>query len=103
MLDPAACWRKIGRPPPQVRHHDRCAAAGALRPSGQPNEEVSMSTNGHTMTGFTAKPLDEMEAIHGGAVKLVAAELGVESFGMQVLDFPPAFPNYPEHDHSDDG
>jgi mannose-6-phosphate isomerase-like protein (cupin superfamily) len=55
------------------------------------------------MTGFTAKSIDEMHAINSGIVKLAGAELGVESFGMQVFDFPPRFADYPEHDHSHDG
>lgn len=49
------------------------------------------------------KTIDELESIHGGIVKLAGAELGVESFGLQVLDFPAGFANYPEHDHSEDG
>lgn len=44
-----------------------------------------------------------MSSLHGGAVKLAAAELGIESFGMQLLDLPPGFDGYPEHDHADDG
>ena len=55
------------------------------------------------MNGFTLKRIDELAAIHHGAVKLAADELGVESFGLQVLDFPPGFADYPEHDHADDG
>jgi uncharacterized cupin superfamily protein len=43
-----------------------------------------------------------MESIHDGAVKLAGAELGVESFGLQVLEFPPGFADYPEHDHAED-
>ncbi len=31
------------------------------------------------------------------------AELGVESFGMQVMDLPPNLEQYPEHDHADSG
>lgn len=53
--------------------------------------------------GYTMKTIDELEAIHHGAVKLAAAELGVQSFGMQVFDFPGGFSDYPEHDHSEDG
>lgn len=52
---------------------------------------------------YTMKAIDEMESIHHGAVKLVGAELGIRSFGMQVLDFPAGFSDYPEHDHSEDG
>jgi mannose-6-phosphate isomerase-like protein (cupin superfamily) len=55
------------------------------------------------MSGYTVKPIDEMEAIFHGSFKRAGAELGVESFGMQVFDMPPAFSDYPEHDHADDG
>jgi mannose-6-phosphate isomerase-like protein (cupin superfamily) len=54
------------------------------------------------MPGFVVKPIDDMATTHQGAVKLAADELDVESFGMQVMDFPAGFPNYPEHDHEDD-
>ena len=62
-----------------------------------------MSSSTATSGGYAAKSIDEMESIHGGAVKLAADELGIESFGMQVLDFPAGFEHYPEHDHSADG
>jgi mannose-6-phosphate isomerase-like protein (cupin superfamily) len=56
------------------------------------------------MAGYTVKKIDDMEAIYGGGFKRARAELGVESFGMQVLDLPPNITDqYPEHDHSDDG
>lgn len=55
------------------------------------------------MSGYVVKPIEEMESIHDGIVKLAGAELGVESFGLQVLDFPAGFTHYPEHDHSEDG
>ncbi len=50
----------------------------------------------------TVKSIDEMEAVYLGAFKRARAELGVESFGMQILDMPPNFENYPEHDHTHD-
>jgi uncharacterized cupin superfamily protein len=55
------------------------------------------------VSGYVVKPIEDMESIHDGIVKLAGAELGVESFGLQVLDFPPGFTHYPEHDHSADG
>lgn len=55
------------------------------------------------MSGHAVKRIDEMEAIYGGAFKRARAELGVESFGMQIIDMPPNFENYPEHDHEQDG
>jgi mannose-6-phosphate isomerase-like protein (cupin superfamily) len=48
------------------------------------------------------KKIDEMEAIYRGAFKRARAELGVESFGMQIIDMPPNYENYPEHDHEHD-
>jgi mannose-6-phosphate isomerase-like protein (cupin superfamily) len=55
------------------------------------------------MSDYTVKKIDEMEAVYRGAFKRARAELGVESFGMQILDLPPNFENYPEHDHEHDG
>ncbi len=55
------------------------------------------------MSNHTVKHIDELAALHHGAVKLVGAELGVQSFGLQVLEFPPGFADYPEHDHAEDG
>jgi Cupin domain len=48
------------------------------------------------------KKIDEMEAIYRGAFKRARAELGVEAFGMQVIDLPPGYEHYPEHNHSHD-
>ena len=55
------------------------------------------------MSGHAVKKIDDMEGIYGGAFKRARAELGVESFGMQVIDMPANFDGYPEHDHSEDG
>jgi mannose-6-phosphate isomerase-like protein (cupin superfamily) len=54
------------------------------------------------MSDYTVRRIDEMEAVFRGAFKRARAELGVESFGMQVIDLPPNYDNYPEHDHSHD-
>jgi mannose-6-phosphate isomerase-like protein (cupin superfamily) len=55
------------------------------------------------MEGFRLKRIDELASIHHGVVRLAADELGVQSFGLQVLDLPADFTDYPEHDHSHDG
>ena len=55
------------------------------------------------MSDYSVKKIDEMEAVYLGAFKRARAELGVEAFGLQVIDMPPNFDNYPEHDHSEDG
>jgi mannose-6-phosphate isomerase-like protein (cupin superfamily) len=54
------------------------------------------------MSSFAVKEIDEMEAVFRGAFKRVRAELGVESFGIQVIDMPANFEHYPEHDHTHD-
>ena len=54
------------------------------------------------MSDYTVKRIDEMEAIYRGSFKRARAELGVESFGMQIIDMPPDYGNYPEHDHLHD-
>lgn len=55
------------------------------------------------MAGHAVKKIDDMEAVFGGGFKRARAELGVESFGMQIIDMPPKYENYPEHDHEQDG
>ncbi len=55
------------------------------------------------MADYAVKKIDEMEGAYRGAFKRARAELGVESFGMQILDMPPSYDGYPEHDHAEDG
>jgi hypothetical protein len=55
------------------------------------------------MSDYAVKRIDEMEAVYGGAFKRARAELGVEAFGMQIIDMPANFDGYPEHDHAEDG
>jgi mannose-6-phosphate isomerase-like protein (cupin superfamily) len=55
------------------------------------------------MSDYTAKRINEMEAgFNGGFVK-ARAELGVTAFGMQVIQLPPNFGDYPDHDHAESG
>ena len=49
------------------------------------------------MGDFTIKTIDEMRGAFGGGFKLARAELGVTSFGMQVIDMPAGYADYPEH------
>ncbi|HLH13638.1 MAG TPA: cupin domain-containing protein [Solirubrobacteraceae bacterium] len=52
---------------------------------------------------FTLSRIDDMEAVFSGSFKRARAQLGVESFGMQVIDMPPNATQYPEHDHAESG
>lgn len=54
------------------------------------------------MPDYAVKKIDEMDAALFGSFKRARAELGVESFGMQVIDLPPSFDGYPSHDHTHD-
>jgi len=54
------------------------------------------------MTTYTLTQIDELPAISHGAVKLAGDALGVEAFGLQVLDLPAGFSDYPAHDHAQD-
>ena len=55
------------------------------------------------MSGYAVRKIDDMEGIYLGSFKLARAELGITSFGMAVMDIPPGYGDYPEHDHSEDG
>jgi mannose-6-phosphate isomerase-like protein (cupin superfamily) len=53
------------------------------------------------MGDYSAKRIRDMQAgFNGGFVK-ARAELGVTAFGMQVIQLPPDFGDYPEHDHAE--
>jgi hypothetical protein len=54
------------------------------------------------MGDYTVKRVDDMEAIYGGIVRRARADLGVSAFGMQVMDLPPGWDGYPNHDHVND-
>jgi mannose-6-phosphate isomerase-like protein (cupin superfamily) len=54
------------------------------------------------MANYTAKHIKDMQAGFGGGFVKARAELGVSSFGMQVIRMPPDYGDYPEHDHAHD-
>jgi len=56
-----------------------------------------------TMADYTAKRIADMEAAHGGGFVKARAELGVTAFGFQVIQLPPDYTDYPEHDHAESG
>jgi mannose-6-phosphate isomerase-like protein (cupin superfamily) len=55
------------------------------------------------MADYTAKRIADMEAGFGGGFVKARAELGVTSFGMQVIRMPADYGDYPEHDHAESG
>ncbi len=55
------------------------------------------------MSDYTAKRISEMETGFGGGFVKARAELGATAFGMQVIQLPPEFGDYPDHDHAESG
>jgi uncharacterized cupin superfamily protein len=55
------------------------------------------------MADVTVKRTDEFETYFLGGMSKVRSGLGVESFGMQLMNLPPNEDRYPEHDHAHDG
>jgi len=55
------------------------------------------------MPDYSIMRIDDMEAVVFGSFKRARAALGVESFGMQILDLPPDSPHHRGHDHRADG
>jgi mannose-6-phosphate isomerase-like protein (cupin superfamily) len=55
------------------------------------------------MSDYIAKNIKDMEATFGGGFVKARAELGVTSFGMQVIQMPPNYEDYPLHDHAESG
>jgi mannose-6-phosphate isomerase-like protein (cupin superfamily) len=55
------------------------------------------------MADYTAKRIEDMEAGFGGGFVKARAELGVTAFGFQVIELPPDYADYPEHDHAEAG
>jgi uncharacterized cupin superfamily protein len=54
------------------------------------------------MADVTVKRIEDFEAIFGGGFRRVRAGLGVTSFGIAVMDLPPNFERFPEHDQTHD-
>jgi cupin domain len=54
------------------------------------------------MPDVTVKRVEDFEAIFGGGFRRVRAGLGVTSFGLAVIDLPPNFTVFPEHDQTHD-
>ncbi|MFN2613180.1 MAG: cupin domain-containing protein [Solirubrobacterales bacterium] len=54
------------------------------------------------MADVTVKSLDQFDTAFGGGLRRVRAGLGITAFGLQVVELPPNFSGYPEHDHSHD-
>jgi len=60
------------------------------------------------MADVTVRTIDEMESYEGAGVPrgqfvYAGRSLGVTSLGMNVLNLPPGWKDYPEHDHAADG
>lgn len=55
------------------------------------------------MADVIVKRTEDFEPTFGGGMLKARSGLGVTSFGLQLLRFPPGATRYPEHDHAADG
>jgi len=55
------------------------------------------------VSDMTIRRMDEMDSGFSGHFIRARASLGVESFGLSVLELGPNFDGYPEHSHEVDG
>ncbi len=55
------------------------------------------------MADVTVRRTEDFEATFRGGMLRARAGLGLTSFGMQIIRFPPHADRYPEHDHAQDG
>ena len=55
------------------------------------------------MSDYTAKRIDELEGFYKGLFLKARDELGVQSFGMAIIEMPEGFEDYPFHAHEDVG
>jgi len=56
------------------------------------------------MADITVRRFEELESYQGQGQFLYAAKsLGVTGWGMNLLQLPPNWPDYPDHDHAKDG
>ena len=67
---------------------------------GEPDPLAAASAR--RMADVTVKRIEDFEAIFGGGFRRVRAGLGVSSFGLAVMDLPPNFTDYPDHDQTHD-
>lgn len=51
------------------------------------------------MPDVTVKRVDEMKCVFEGSLVRARASLGARSFGMNIINMPPNWESYPEHDH----
>src|SRR5215213_5564877 len=55
-----------------------------------------------TMSGYSAKSIDELPTLWDGFAKLVRAGLDITAFGANIMDLPPDYSTH-SHDESDSG
>lgn len=55
------------------------------------------------MSDYTIKRIDDMDTFYRGLFRRARGELGVQSFGMAVVDLERGTDDHPEHEHGDAG
>ena len=86
---------------PRARRRPRQALRGHAASPRRASPTRSPRT-AEPMADVTVKRIEDFEAIFGGGFRRVRAGLGVSSFGLAVMDLPPNFTDYPDHDQAHD-
>src|ERR1700685_1265220 len=85
----------------------RVSSGSSCRPTNRSSSRLDLpptpQDRSKRMSDYTAKKIKDMEAAFGGGFVKARAELGVTSFGMQVIQMPPGYEDYPLHDHAESG
>ncbi len=55
------------------------------------------------MSDYTVKRIGDMDTFYKGLFRRARAELGVQSFGLAVIDLERGADDHPEHDHAEAG
>src|SRR3954471_6827438 len=85
--------------PPSFRSASSLPSTDGLRPW---RTRASRGEERGEMPDVTVKRVEDFEAIFGGGFRRARAGLGVSSFGLAVIDLPPNFQHFPEHDQTHD-
>ena len=82
----------------------RCARKASSRSRSSPRRASPTRSprTAEPMADVTVKRIEDFEAIFGGGFRRARAGLGVTSFGLAVIDLPPHFTIYPDHDQAHD-
>ena len=101
---PTTCARSL-RPDARARGADRAEPSRRARPDDGRHRAQPGSGDGRmsiTMSGYSAKSIDELPTLWDGFARLVRPGLDITAFGANIMDLPPDY-STKSHDEADSG